>query len=816
MTITHVSSKVVDGIPTFPEPVLPDDVGKVIAVNSSGDYILTEQTGGGGGGSGDIGLKLDTMTVAGTTDYPFTSPVLSEDEASIVVYLGRAALRLDEYTIVADGGNNILQLASDPAAAMELYVLGSSVSGGGGGGGDGNLPAINTGDKFKVVQVNNAETDAEWINGGDVQFATWTSERTAKMRERSRRVAHLDDFAGADPTGANTSHAAIKRMLQQSQTARVWAEMPAGNFAITETLGMFDGLRLRGVGNGFWRSSPFSWWTPDEVDDPMTTKIIMCDTGPKTYQFPDIGRGRQNGYNRVNPSALREYNNGFDSNFDLFSGIDFNGSGTTKANLLSFSAALKLGSDDNIARPSQLENLMFVVNCPGLGNTVGVRGYGEQSAIVPYADWDIGLILAGASMTEIKNVNVVGYYAQRGVIMTPVAANITSQGQGEHVHWNGGYIQGGLAIRASDGWPIIAKTSTTIDVRWANHTFNASGTLYISNGPGNITYTGLTFVAGSPGVLRFTGVSSTADIVANSSYVDPLHGNAGVSHSHFENMYIADHGHSTRLEGPNDAFNNAWSGSGDRRTTFRAAIEASGDPCRAMKFTNVTAVVHGPVGYHFGAAQNIEFYGCYIEPKRYKLTLGGADQPQGALIIAGPQLGFETEMVGWGECSMSSYGNHFVSYCRRTPLVRSPTIYRPLINPTNAIAGEVFNTYSYRDDRVQQLSGEATTANAGTNDYFVQGLNGCDTALQRRDTNGTPAGLKLRQNDAYLDLPLNGQLPAYTAAQIASAAHSVNTTEKRAGKQVWDTTNFRIMVAAASAATATWRVCDGSAAVTPS
>src|SRR5690606_24548181 len=104
-----------------------------------------------------------------------------------------------------------------------------------------------------------------------------------------------------------------------------------------------------------------------------------------------------------------------------------------------------------ITRPSHLENLMFVVNCPGPGASVGVRGYGEQSTITPYADWDIGLILAGCSMTEIKNVNVVGYYAQRGVIVTPVAANLNSQGQGEHVHWNGGYIQGGLAVRSGDG-----------------------------------------------------------------------------------------------------------------------------------------------------------------------------------------------------------------------------------------------------------------------------------------------------------------------------------------------------------------------------
>lgn len=60
-----------------------------------------------------------------------------------------------------------------------------------------------------------------------------------------------------------------------------------------------------------------------------------------------------------------------------------------------------------------------------------------------------------------------------------------------------------------------------------------------------------------------------------------------------------------------------------------------------------------------------------------------------------------------------------------------------------------------------------------------------------------------------------GVLPVYTAAQIASKSHSVNTSGKQQGKMVWDSTNFRIMVAAGGASTSTWRVADGSASVSP-
>lgn len=57
--------------------------------------------------------------------------------------------------------------------------------------------------------------------------------------------------------------------------------------------------------------------------------------------------------------------------------------------------------------------------------------------------------------------------------------------------------------------------------------------------------------------------------------------------------------------------------------------------------------------------------------------------------------------------------------------------------------------------------------------------------------------------------------PAYTAANIASAAHAINTTDKMVGKCVFDSTNNRLMVSAGAAATSPWYVVDGSASVTP-
>jgi parallel beta-helix repeat protein len=57
--------------------------------------------------------------------------------------------------------------------------------------------------------------------------------------------------------------------------------------------------------------------------------------------------------------------------------------------------------------------------------------------------------------------------------------------------------------------------------------------------------------------------------------------------------------------------------------------------------------------------------------------------------------------------------------------------------------------------------------------------------------------------------------PTASAAAIAAAANSINTANKFAGKQVWDTTNNRMMRASGANATDAWHVVDGSATVTP-
>lgn len=59
-------------------------------------------------------------------------------------------------------------------------------------------------------------------------------------------------------------------------------------------------------------------------------------------------------------------------------------------------------------------------------------------------------------------------------------------------------------------------------------------------------------------------------------------------------------------------------------------------------------------------------------------------------------------------------------------------------------------------------------------------------------------------------------IPQVTAANIASATSSVNTSGKYVGLLVWDTTNKRLLRSSGTTATSEWAVVDGSAQVIPS
>lgn len=80
-----------------------------------------------------------------------------------------------------------------------------------------------------------------------------------------------------------------------------------------------------------------------------------------------------------------------------------------------------------------------------------------------------------------------------------------------------------------------------------------------------------------------------------------------------------------------------------------------------------------------------------------------------------------------------------------------------------------------------------------------------------------PANLARAQTfTAQQSLTSGAVIQSATAANIAAIGNTLNTTNKVAGKIVYDTTNNRMMIASGTTAASAWYVADGSASVTPS
>lgn len=191
----------------------------------------------------------------------------------------------------------------------------------------------------------------------------------------------------------------------------------------------------------------------------------------------------------------------------------------------------------------------------------------------------------------------------------------------------------------------------------------------------------------------------------------------------------------------------------------------------------------------------VRFYGCHIEGRD-----GGRMSTAGAAISTNDYAN-----TTYGDISGTDNTGRVLAY---------GTDAQQLADGFNHFYGESLRvtTDSGREfipGYIESTSGEIDIrAKAGSGIRFRSGTNTIATISSSGDLSVTGSiGGGSGGSDTVL--------PVFTAANIASKTHAVNTTGKVQGKLVWDSTNFRIMVAAGGANTSTWRVADGSAAVAP-
>lgn len=518
--------------------------------------------------------------------------------------------------------------------------------------------------------------------------------------------------------------AAVQRALDDGRGREVVHD--CGALLCLSGLSVHPGTDFHGEGFGAWRAAPFSNINVGLFDLTIGSTLVFGGTGERTQTVDFVTESRQCGYDRTNPSSVHGT---WDAEFLLADFTNRNASGATPATLRQFSAAIVMGSGaDAELHPTRIHGMRIVTSCPDGEGTYGIRGYGNQSTILPWADWDIGVWAKSPWRCEI-DCQVVGYWNIRGVLATSMneASGATGSGGFGEFFRIDGMVQGGLSIRSGDIWPIAAKTADTLSVQWtASHRFQASGTLTTS--AGNITYTGLTFDGGTSRLI-FTGCSDTTAVVVggDTATVIRMTPNGGWANTVIGAVEINDFAHATRVEEQSASF-------GVRRMPVRPALEISGHPTRGIELAGSLIFGTGPVAMHFGNARDVEMRSIYCEPKAFKTALGGAEQSAGALFICGPKSSYSSVVPLYDKGAITSNGTDLASFVNLHPLAIPPG-GRRLSAMTDVFNPKAF----YSDKRNRPATGQDLIfqGNCGKSIQFVtQSAGGADRLALDMDSAG--------------------------------------------------------------------------------
>lgn len=241
------------------------------------------------------------------------------------------------------------------------------------------------------------------------------------------------------------------------------------------------------------------------------------------------------------------------------------------------------------------------------------------------------------------------------------------------------------------------------------------------------------------------------------------------------------------------------------------------------------------------------------EPRFSNVNIYGVSGPAGVGIDFGAGINYAVV----GGISMLNLVTGIKIAAGAQNIIVDPTVRISATTPIDNLSTSTTNVFMYRDSTAAlhvQQSSDATPVQINIENFSAANVTTKTAGLSARgkDTGGTVKdvgairwkstlsanwgnsawGLYLNVSNVITELvevtpttfSYNGVIrldargfffPPQAAADIASAAHAINTTNKQDGKAIWDTTNNRLMIAAGSAATDGWIPCTMGAAVTP-
>uniref|UniRef100_UPI001FCD1252 tail fiber domain-containing protein n=1 Tax=Escherichia coli TaxID=562 RepID=UPI001FCD1252 len=167
------------------------------------------------------------------------------------------------------------------------------------------------------------------------------------------------------------------------------------------------------------------------------THLVFTGDGEKNKYFFNISNER--------PVKIVE---GISCKFTEFTNED--SVGVTPATPKAMSVAV------SINRASQLRNLRIMVS------KNGIEGYNNPDSYSLGDDWDIGLHVYDSCDSVIDNVQIVGYWRVKGLLLTENDGSLSMKGNPEKTHFNNVYVQSGIAIRNSPQIDLVSNTESSV------------------------------------------------------------------------------------------------------------------------------------------------------------------------------------------------------------------------------------------------------------------------------------------------------------------------------------------------------------------
>lgn len=447
-----------------------------------------------------------------------------------------------------------------------------------------------------------------------------------------------------------------------------------GTGVITDTIVVPSGASLLGTGCAEWTIG-FAQLIKDGG-----SQLQFYGLGSKSYELDHVSDMQVSGGVLLNESYNEStYPNTPSAQYSLTNFTNNDANGTVKATLKKFSVGVYcLGT-------VKLNSFRIVPYNNGISN------YQNQSSLSMGAEWDVGLWMDNTNKSSVIDVQVVGYWRIAGVLKTNVCKGITSSDSAEQDNFINVTMQGmsSLCARSYDKYNVENVTPTTISIRYSkSHRFDSSGSIRVGGRIYN--YTSLSYENDR---LIFN-VTSSAGVTVNSDLRVNWGNPWGTSGTVFNKCYFGGLYHHSRMMSSNTFLGN---------NKVSNAIEASGEPMRALQFVNCTAVTLEDVVMFLHDCGDFRFTDTYFEGQYARSEPEGAldSIPRGTRLIAtrkatsNPKIGGDTKRLRFTGCTQN--------YVDMLPLYQRYDCPRYLSNDTGLFEPRD----AYNDAITQPTSGNA-------------------------------------------------------------------------------------------------------------